>query len=141
MGRIAGRGLECVGQPPAQDLVGSPVHDRHQVREISACRNIGDARAPRSVSPVDGQSCAAPSKFLLAPAEWARGATGGVLFGAIVVRFGKGRAPKVPEAASLKGGVGYRLPGSPLPPHAGLPTSPSTPFWLEFYHGQDRPAQ
>jgi len=71
--------------------------------------------------PVDGQSCAASAKFFLAPAEWARGAAGGALFGAIMGRGGKGRAKGI-RGCEHERGVGYRFPGGPPPPPLMLVT-------------------
>ena len=45
--------MKHVRQPPSQHMPTRPIHDRHQVKEASAHRDIGDVGAPDRIGPVD----------------------------------------------------------------------------------------
>ena len=45
--------VQGVRQPPSQHMPTRPIHDRHQVKEASAHRDIGDVGAPDLIGPVD----------------------------------------------------------------------------------------
>ena len=47
-----GQGL-IVRQPPRQDLAAVPIHDRHQIEEPTAHRNVGNVRAPDLVRAIN----------------------------------------------------------------------------------------
>ena len=49
-------GIQCVGQPPGQDLPGGPVHDGNQVHEAPSHGDIGNIRCPNLIGSVNGQS-------------------------------------------------------------------------------------
>ena len=48
--------IQRVRQPPGQDVAACPVHDRHQVEEAAAHRDVGDVGAPDVVRPLDPQA-------------------------------------------------------------------------------------
>ena len=45
--------VQGVRQSPSQHMPTRPIHDRHQVKEASAHRDIGDVGAPDLIGPVD----------------------------------------------------------------------------------------
>ena len=49
-------GLQGVRDPPGQNLSSVPVHDRHQIEEPSAHRQIGDVRTPDLVRAIHPQT-------------------------------------------------------------------------------------
>ena len=48
-------GIHGVRQSPGQNVACGPVHDRDQIQEAAAHRNVGDVGAPDMVGPVDCQ--------------------------------------------------------------------------------------
>ena len=56
--------VQRVRQPPGQDVPARPVHDRHEVKEATLHRDIGDIGAPDMVRPLD---CQAPQQIRVNP--------------------------------------------------------------------------
>ena len=54
--RDAKRDVHRIGQAPAQHGARCPIHDRHQIEEPAADRDVGDVRAPDLVRPLDRQT-------------------------------------------------------------------------------------
>ena len=48
--------VQRVRQPPGQDIAACPVHDRDQIEEAAAHRDVGDVGAPDMVRPLDRQA-------------------------------------------------------------------------------------
>ncbi len=48
--------VQRVRQPPGQDVPARPVHDRHEVKEATLHRDVGDIGAPDMVRPLDRQA-------------------------------------------------------------------------------------
>jgi hypothetical protein len=70
-GRDAERAVHSVGQPPSQHRPARPGHDRHEVKEAAADRDVGDIGAPDLVRSIDAESAPADTGIscALAPAS------------------------------------------------------------------------
>jgi hypothetical protein len=89
-GRDAKRGIHGVGQPPSQHRSARPVHDRNQIKEAAADRNVRDVRAPRPGSVARSSGHAAGRERSCGPARvwWS---------------WASARAPQCPSGASAGG--------------------------------------
>jgi hypothetical protein len=80
--RDAERAVHGVGQPPGEHRPARPIHDRHEIKEAAADRDVGDVRAPDLVRSIDGETAQEVRVYLVLgrrPAQaWLRAERGNV---------------------------------------------------------------